>query len=169
MSIYFYQLEMNLMCSLWMALCGVPLMITRATINTAATCTAMLMSTHLFYNKHPRKTKDRTTIRRLVVVRFVESTCLSLLYITIYGKNLKTVNNAKCCITIIQYTAWAVDAIGLHCKVGMIIARVHWAVWAKKLKKMILVLCVLKLLRHKFLNTKAVHALTLEHLEVLLG
>ena len=78
-----------------MALCGVPLMITRATINTAATCTAMLMSTHLLYNKHLRKTKDRTTIRRLVVVRFVESTCLPLLYFTIYGKKLEDSQQCK--------------------------------------------------------------------------
>ena len=103
-------------------------MMMRATINTAATCTTILMSTHLLHNKHPTKAKDKTTIRRLVVVRFVESTCLSLLYITIYGKNLKTVNKA---ITIIQYIQLEqlmlglLNQDGLHCKVGRTIAHVH--------------------------------------------
>ena len=116
---------MRHVASLCTTLCGVPLMMMRATINTAATCTTILMSTHLLHNKHPTKAKDRTTIRRLVVVRFVESTCLSLFYITIYGKNLKTVNKAKCCVTIIQYMELEqlmlglLNQDGLHCKVGI--------------------------------------------------
>ena len=76
------------------------------TITTAATCTAWLMSIHLLYNKHPTKANERIAIWWLVVeYGFKVHSAITLFiihYMTIYGKHLKKVNQANCCMSITQ-------------------------------------------------------------------
>ena len=76
------------------------------TITTAATHTAWLISIHLLYNKHPTKAKYKIAIWWLVVEggSNVDSTITLFImhYMTIYGKYLRKVNQAKCCRSISQ-------------------------------------------------------------------